>query len=63
MMSLEKSDVFGPEWRLSLNVAPVVKNGLTDLFRLDKNVIIQAIHEQGIRVYQPSGCYLHQSKK
>jgi hypothetical protein len=31
---LEKPDAFGPEWMLSLNVAPVVKNGLASWFGL-----------------------------
>jgi len=31
---VEKSDAFGPEWMLSFNVAPVVKNGLASLFGL-----------------------------
>jgi hypothetical protein len=31
---VEKADAFGPEWMLSLNVAPVVKNGLASLFGL-----------------------------
>jgi hypothetical protein len=34
---IEKPDAFGPEWMLSLNVAPVVKNGLAGLFGLGKN--------------------------
>ncbi len=31
---VEKSDAFGPKWLLSLNIAPVVKNGLAGLFGL-----------------------------
>ncbi len=31
---VENSDAFGPEWMLSLNIAPVVKNGLASLFGL-----------------------------
>lgn len=31
---VEKADAFGPEWMLSLNVAPVVKNGLAGWFGL-----------------------------
>lgn len=31
---VEKSDAFGPEWMLSFNIAPVVKNGLASLFGL-----------------------------
>ena len=31
---VEKPDAFGPEWMLSLNVAPVVKNGLARWFGL-----------------------------
>jgi hypothetical protein len=31
---VEKADAFGPEWMLSLNVAPVVKNGLASWFGL-----------------------------
>ncbi len=31
---VEKSDTFGPEWMFSLNIAPVVKNGLASLFDL-----------------------------
>ena len=31
---VEKSDAFGPEWMLSFNVAPVVKNSLASLFGL-----------------------------
>jgi hypothetical protein len=31
---VEKSDAFGPEWMFSINVAPVVKNGLASLFGL-----------------------------
>ena len=31
---VEKSDAFGPEWMISLNIAPVVKNGLASLFGL-----------------------------
>jgi hypothetical protein len=34
---VEKSDTFGPEWMLSLNIAPVVKNGLASLIGLSKN--------------------------
>ena len=34
---VEKSDAFGPEWMLSFNIAPVVKNGLASLFGLGKN--------------------------
>ncbi len=34
---VEKSDAFGPEWMLSFNVAPVVKNGLASLFGLGKH--------------------------
>jgi len=34
---VEKSDAFGPEWMLSLNIAPVVKNGLASLIGLSKN--------------------------
>jgi hypothetical protein len=34
---VEKSDAFGPEWMLSLNIAPVVKNGLANLIGLSKN--------------------------
>ena len=29
---VEKSDAFGPEWMISLNIAPVVENGLATLF-------------------------------
>ncbi|MEX1285183.1 MAG: hypothetical protein AB1Z18_10590 [Desulfobacterales bacterium] len=31
---VEKPDAFGPEWMISLNIAPVVKNGLASLFGL-----------------------------
>jgi hypothetical protein len=31
---VEKADTFGPEWMVSFNVAPVVKNGLASLFGL-----------------------------
>jgi hypothetical protein len=31
---VEKADLFGPEWMLSLNVTPVVKNGLASWFGL-----------------------------
>lgn len=31
---VEKADAFGPEWMLSFNIAPVVKNGLASLFGL-----------------------------
>jgi hypothetical protein len=31
---VEKADSFGPEWMISLNVAPVVKNALASLFGL-----------------------------
>ncbi len=31
---VEKADAFGPEWMLSVNIAPVVKNGLASLFGL-----------------------------
>jgi hypothetical protein len=31
---VEKSDAFGPEWMLSFNIAPVVKNGLASLLGL-----------------------------
>lgn len=31
---VEKADAIGPEWMLSLNIAPVVKNGLASLFGL-----------------------------
>lgn len=31
---VEKSDAFGPEWMLSFNIAPVVRNGLAGLFGL-----------------------------
>jgi hypothetical protein len=31
---VEKADSFGPEWMISLNVAPVVKNALAGLFGL-----------------------------
>jgi hypothetical protein len=31
---VEKSDTFGPEWMLSFNIAPVVKNGLAGWFGL-----------------------------
>ncbi len=34
---VEKSDAFGPEWMLSFNIAPVVKNGLASLVGLGKN--------------------------
>ena len=34
---VEKSDAFGPEWMLSINIAPVVKNGLASLIGLSKN--------------------------
>jgi hypothetical protein len=34
---VEKSDAFGPEWLLSLNIAPVVKNGLAGWFGLGNN--------------------------
>jgi hypothetical protein len=34
---IEKADSFGPEWMLSLNIAPVVKNGLARLFGLGGN--------------------------
>lgn len=30
---VEKADAFGPEWMLSINIAPVVKNGLADWFK------------------------------
>jgi hypothetical protein len=33
---VEKSDAFGPEWMISLNIAPVVKNRLASLFGLDE---------------------------
>lgn len=31
---VEKADPFGPQWMLSLNVTPVVKNGLASWFGL-----------------------------
>jgi hypothetical protein len=31
---VEKADAFGPEWMISFNIAPVVKNGLASLFGL-----------------------------
>ena len=31
---VEKADTFGPEWMVSLNIAPVVKNGFANLFGL-----------------------------
>ena len=31
---VEKADGFGPEWMISFNIAPVVKNGLASLFGL-----------------------------
>lgn len=31
---VEKADAFGPEWMLSFNIAPVVKNGLASIFGL-----------------------------
>ena len=31
---VEQSDAFGPEWMVSFNIAPVVKNGLARLFGL-----------------------------
>ena len=31
---VEKSDAIGPEWMISFNVTPVVKNGLASLFGL-----------------------------
>ena len=31
---VEKSDTFGPEWMIGINIAPVVKNGLASLFGL-----------------------------
>lgn len=34
---VEKPDTFAPEWMLSLNVTPVVKNGLASWFGLGKN--------------------------
>jgi len=34
---VEKSDAFGPEWMLSFNVAPVVKNSLAGWFGLGKD--------------------------
>ena len=34
---VEKADAFGPEWMLSLNIAPVVKNGMASWFGLGKN--------------------------
>ncbi|MBW2177210.1 MAG: hypothetical protein JRH03_09740 [Deltaproteobacteria bacterium] len=34
---VEKPDAFGPEWMLSLNIAPVVKNGLAGWFGLGRN--------------------------
>ncbi len=33
---IEKSEAFGPEWMLGLNIAPVVKNGLASWFGLGK---------------------------
>lgn len=30
---VEKADAFGPEWMLSLNIAPVVKNGMASWFK------------------------------
>jgi hypothetical protein len=35
--SVEKPDAFSPEWMLSLNIAPVVKNGLAGLLGLGNN--------------------------
>ena len=32
---VEKADAFGPEWMLSFNIAPVVKNGLATMFDKD----------------------------
>jgi hypothetical protein len=32
--SLDKADALAPEWMLSLNVTPVVKNGLAGWFGL-----------------------------
>ena len=32
---VDKPDAFGPEWMIGLNLAPVVKNGLTKWFGLD----------------------------
>lgn len=34
---VEKADAFGPQWLLSFNIAPVVKNGLASLIGLSKN--------------------------
>ncbi|MFW2438173.1 MAG: hypothetical protein ACN4GR_02245 [Arenicellales bacterium] len=34
---VEKADAFGPEWMLSFNIAPVVKNGMASWFGLGKN--------------------------
>jgi hypothetical protein len=34
---VEKPDAIGPEWMLSLNIAPVVKNGMASWFGLGKN--------------------------
>ena len=31
---VDKTDAFGPEWMLGLNVTPVVKNGLASWFGL-----------------------------
>jgi len=31
---VEKADAFGPEWMISLNIAPVVKNGMAKWFGL-----------------------------
>ena len=34
---VEKADAFGPEWMISFNIAPVVKNVLASLFGLGDN--------------------------
>ena len=34
---VEKPDALGPEWMLSFNITPVVKNGLASLFGLGDN--------------------------
>ena len=34
---IEQPDAFGPEWMISFNIAPVVKNGLANLFGLGKD--------------------------